>query len=349
MATDLDFSALHARIVDLQDQDGRIRWVDEGLWDPWNHTEAALGLLVMGDLNNARRAFDHLIETQRDDGSWRADMGAAAPMDTANERLDPTGCPTIVDTNFTAYPAMGVWALVQASGAASDLERYGPMAAHALDFVLNQQKRSGAFAWRLAETNETVEHIDALKAGSAAISMSLGAGAELARARGKTAARLIVARARAREALRSGDAEVFADKSRFAMDWYYPALSGALPIPAARAALAARWAEFVHPVWGCRCVNDEPWATAAETAELALACLRVGAIRAGERLLTAIARMAETDGVPAMGRQFALNVDWPLERPSWTAGAVLLAADAARGGPIGALYLEQVATLTQPA
>ena len=34
------------------------------------------------------------------------------------------------------------------------------------------------------------------------------------------------------------------------------------------ARLAARWNDFVMDGFGCRCVEDEPWVTVAETAEL---------------------------------------------------------------------------------
>src|SRR5262249_52442956 len=65
--------------------------------------------------------------------------------------------------------------------------------------------------------------------------------------------------------------EVFEPKRRWAMDWYYPVLTGAVTGPAATTRLAARWDEFVMDGLGVRCVTEEPWVTAAETAECALA------------------------------------------------------------------------------
>ena len=64
--------------------------------------------------------------------------------------------------------------------------------------------------------------------------------------------------------------EAFADKSDFAMDWYYPVLAGALRGAAAAARLAEGWDVFVVPGLGVRCVSDQPWVTVAETCELVM-------------------------------------------------------------------------------
>ncbi|MGD2134282.1 MAG: hypothetical protein PVI23_15945, partial [Maricaulaceae bacterium] len=67
-----DRAALRDRILALQEPTGRIRWIEGGLWDPWNHAESAIGLAVAGAVAPAERALDHLAETQASDGSWRA-------------------------------------------------------------------------------------------------------------------------------------------------------------------------------------------------------------------------------------------------------------------------------------
>ena len=65
--------------------------------------------------------------------------------------------------------------------------------------------------------------------------------------------------------------EAFADKSRFAMDWYYPVLGGAVRGEDAARRVTSGWDTFVVPGLGVRCVSDEPWVTAAETCELVIA------------------------------------------------------------------------------
>ncbi len=54
------------------------------------------------------------------------------------------------------------------------------------------------------------------------------------------------------------------------MDWYYPVLTGAVGREGRRH-LAGRWDEFVAERPGLRCVADNFWVTAAETAECAMA------------------------------------------------------------------------------
>ena len=54
----------------------------------------------------------------------------------------------------------------------------------------------------------------------------------------------------------AGDApDAFAPKHRWAMDWYYPVLVGALDEVTAQRRLAEGWARFVLPE-GVRCVAD---------------------------------------------------------------------------------------------
>ena len=60
------------------------------------------------------------------------------------------------------------------------------------------------------------------------------------------------------------------------MDWYYPVLTGALTGEAAKARLAEGWDTFAMEGKGIRCVSDEPWVTASETAECALAYAAIG-------------------------------------------------------------------------
>src|SRR5262249_61078029 len=57
--------------------------------------------------------------------------------------------------------------------------------------------------------------------------------------------------------------DVFLDKARWAMDWYYPILGGVLRGHAAHARVAAGWDTFVVEGRGARCVSDRPLVTSA--------------------------------------------------------------------------------------
>ena len=112
------------------------------------------------------------------------------------------------------------------------------------------------------------------------------------------------------------------------MDWFYPVLTGVVRGEAAAARLNARWHEFVESDLGCRCVADEPWVTVAETCELIMACTGIGHKTPAMDLFTKLQRFQVEDGSWWTGYAFKDDVHWPDERPTWTAAAVLLAADA---------------------
>ena len=113
------------------------------------------------------------------------------------------------------------------------------------------------------------------------------------------------------------------------MDWYYPVLCGALEGAQARAHLAAGAPKFLLGDSGVRCVADQPWVTAAETCECALANLRVGNETAARRLFAATSALRTQDGAYYTGWVVPQAATFPHnETSTYTAAAVLLAADA---------------------
>jgi hypothetical protein len=92
--------------------------------------------------------------------------------------------------------------------------------------------------------------------------------------------------------------------------------------------LAARWDDFVIDGFGCRCVVDEPWVTVAETAELIMALVAHGQHEKAAEMLGWLAQFRDENGAYWMGMQVEQKAFWPVERPAWTAGAVILAHDA---------------------
>jgi hypothetical protein len=77
-----------------------------------------------------------------------------------------------------------------------------------------------------------------------------------------------------------------------------------------------------------RCVDDEPWVTGAESAECVIALDTVGMADRAVALFADIQHLRTPDGAYWTGWQFATNVNWPAEHSTWTAAAVVLAADA---------------------
>lgn len=91
---------------------------------------------------------------------------------------------------------------------------------------------------------------------------------------------------------------------------------------------------------GVRCVSDQPWVTAAETAECALALDAAGLPELGATLLGWLADMRHEDGSYWTGRVHPQRVNFPGgERSSYTAAAVILAAHAlSRRGRTSGLF-----------
>jgi hypothetical protein len=116
------------------------------------------------------------------------------------------------------------------------------------------------------------------------------------------------------------------------MDWYYPVLGGAVRGPAAERMLARGWDTFVVPGLGVRCVSDEPWVTGAETCELAIALDALGRRDEALELFEQMQFLRAEDGSYWTGWQFANNKHFPNEQSTWTAAAVVLAADVLAAG-----------------
>jgi hypothetical protein len=116
-------------------------------------------------------------------------------------------------------------------------------------------------------------------------------------------------------------------KSRYSMDWYYPVLSGAFNKKRSISTIKERWNEFVIDELGCKCVTEEPWVTAAESSELVLALVRTGLKKEAEKILQDTFNLIDDDGLLWTGFVYKDKKFWPIEKPSWTAGAAILAGN----------------------
>ena len=316
-------------IASVQTPDGAIPWFPDGVLDPWDHVEAAMGLAVAGHLGEAEAAYRWLARMQLADGSWFAGYRDGLVTDG-----------TRAETNFVAYAATGVWHHYLISGDRRFLARYWDMVSRAMDFVLSLQAPTGEIYWAL--DTRTGINKDALITGCSSIYKSLECAAGIASTLGEDPTRYLIARDALGDALRTRPDRfdrTWESKARFSMDWFYPVLTGVVQGAAAKVRLDSRWQTFVEPGLGCRCVAEQPWVTIAETCELVLACLAAGHRQHARDLFTDLARYQANDGSWWTGYVFEDDVLWPDERPTWTAGAVLLAADALNGlTPAGTLF-----------
>ena len=311
-----------AAIAAAQQPCGALPWPD-GHTDPWDHVECAMALVVGGHLHAARSAYAWLRATQAADGSWATSWDGLRVLDST------------VDTNQCAYVAVGLWQWWLVTGQRDLVELMWPVVRRALDLVLDLQAPGGQVSWSRDPHGQVTP--DALLTGSSSTYHALRCGIALAELVGEPQPEWELAAGRLQHAV-AHHPEVFLDKSRFSMDWYYPVLGGAVRGEAGRALLESRREEFVVPGVGVRCVADRPWVTGAETAELVLALVALGDLAAGEQLLAQVQHLRHADGSYWTGLVFDEGVRWPVERSSWTAAAMVLASDALAGGTTRALF-----------
>ena len=124
---------------------------------------------------------------------------------------------------------------------------------------------------------------------------------------------------------------VFELKDRWAMDWYYPVLGGAVGGEVAARRIEERWDDFVIEGRGVRCVSDRPWVTAAETCELVLALDALGDAVRARRLFADVQWLRLPDGAYWTGAVLPERTPYPGDQSTYTAAAVVLAADALHG------------------
>jgi hypothetical protein len=335
-----DVMATARSIVSLQRPDGMIEWFPGGHCDPWNHVEAAMALTAVGMDDEADHAYQWLIDTQLPDGSWFNYYLATGIEDPR------------LDTNVCAYLATGAWHRYVSTEDLAGLEHLWPALSAGIDFVLRWQRPDGAIHWSVDSSGFLEEY--ALLTGSSSIYHSLRCAIACAERLGHERPDWELAAGRLAHAL-AHTPDAFAPKVEFAMDWYYPILSGAVAGEAARRRIDGSWDVFVMDGIGVRCVSTGEWVTAAETAECVLALDALGMDQAAMRLFTWIQRFRNDDGSYWTGIVFPQEVTYPpLERSSYTAGAIILAADAlTRTTPASGIFrgegLPSHLDLTEPA
>jgi len=307
-------------IAGQQLHSGLIPWFNGHHGDPWDHVEAAMALTVCGLDDEARLAFEWSAQHQSPDGSW--------PMEIAGSDVPNNA----IDTNQCAYLAVGVWHRWLITGDRAQVDAMWPVVRAAIDLAVGLQMPFGGIAWSRHETGEVEQ--SALLTGSSCTVMSLRCALALAELVDDPQPDWELSAARLAHAV-AVHPDAFADKSRYAMDWYYPVLGGAVPGPAGRDHLNRRWEEFVVPGRGARCVSDQPWVTVAETCELVLTLDAVGDSLMARDLFDSVQHLRDRDGGFWTGYVWPDEAIWPEERSTWTSAAVVLAADALACSSLG--------------
>jgi len=322
-----DVAATVGAIAGVQLGSGNIPWTPGGHTDPWNLVEAAMALDVGGRHDAARAAYDWLASKQRAEGSWHAYY-------LGEDVEDHT-----LDTNVTCYVATGAWHHYLSTEDLPYLRRQWPMIEGAIDYALDFQRETGEISWRGDDPDD-----GALLTGSSSIHLSLKCAIAVAEQLGHERPDWELSLGALATAI-AHRPDVFLEKHRWAMDWYYPILGGVLRGHPAQARVVHGSERFLVEGRGVRCVSDRPWITAAETCELVMALDAIGNDAQARTIFEWVQFLRDESGGYWTGanfedEEFHLEGErYPVEQPTWNSAAVVLAAEALSGeGPRAGLF-----------
>ena len=302
-------------IKDCQLKSGAIVSNADGSLDPWDHCEAIMGLSTMNQFDSALKAFDWLKETQNEDGSWYAKYDDQSVIEFHKP------------THFSSYITVAAFHYFLITDDKDFLRSLWRVIEKATDFTLNHQIDDGSIYWAVDDKNNIDK--DSLITGSSSILKSLECGIAISKILNQKN-NWNDAYFKLKECIRNSPSsfDKKKDRSNFSMDSYYPILCGALDDKdLIDSAISKTLKDFYVDGIGIKCVKNEPWVTVAETSEFIIALVKNDKEELAKKLFTEILNISDLDNVPYMGWQYKENIFWPDEKPSWTAAAVILAAD----------------------
>ncbi len=301
-------------ISKVQLPSGQIPWSPGGKTDPWDHVESAMGLTIGGRYDLARRAFQWLAGHQLDDGSWYCSY--------RNEQVEDR----TRDANMSAYIAVGLYHYYLVTNDLEFIVKMWPTVHRAIQFVVSMQAAGGEIYWAVSPGGKKDRM--ALLTGSSSILMSMKCALALAALLNQSLPGWLSAAKKLSKTIATRPHRFNMTKARFAMDWFYPVLCGAVKGEAAQRRIAKGWKKFVIMNLGVKCVSDHPWVTIAESAELVLALVAMGNRLLAHIIYDWICAHRFSDGTFWCGFTFPDMKRWPEEKITWTNAVVMLAADA---------------------
>ena len=284
--------------------------------DPWDHIEAIMGLNFLNDKESSDLAFKWLKNNQNKDGSWYAKYFNNDPIELNKP------------THFGPYISVAALHYYKIFSDKDKLLELWETIDSAIDFSLNLQDSNGTIPWSVDKNNQ-IEN-DFLLTGASSILKSLECAIAISKIldldsnKKWTKAYELLAYAVKNP---KGLFDKTIDRSRFSMDWYYPIISGVLSDSEKDKYIKKIYKDFYIEGIGVKCVVEEPWVTVAETSEFIVSLVISNEIEEAKKLLIEVMNISDLNDIPYMGWQYEENIFWPEEKPSWTAAALILAAD----------------------
>ena len=304
-------------ITKCQNRLGAIAWEPNGKVDPWDHVESIMALNLLDFKEEALKGFDWLISSQEQDGSWYSEYQGEKITNLNKE------------TNFCAYISSGALHHFLNFKELSFLEKIWPTLKKSIEFVISGQTDEGDILWAKDDNEEWMD--DSLLTGCASIFKSLNDFNKIAKTLGYEEFILKEEIKNLKDSIINKSERfdrTWESKARYSMDWYYPVLCGIYSKQDSKKIINERWDEFVVPGLGCKCVSEEPWVTVAESCELILALNKIDEKKTALEIFENISRLIDQkDKLFWTGYVYKDDKFWPIEKPSWTAAAVVLAAN----------------------
>ena len=261
-------------------------------------------------------AYKWSRDMQNAEGSWYFSYKADIPEDTTR------------DTNFASYVATGMWINYKATGNTDFLREMWPTIEKGVEFALSLQQPTGEILYGLSPEGNTWP--GAILTSNCCIWKSIRNGINIAQELGIEKSKWESASARLLTAIKERP-DLFdkmgENKRRYAMNWFYPLLTGIIDGQEAKDLIEMEWSDFIIEGWGCRVAADEDVTAVAETSELMIALALIGEYEKGNQLLEWTLKLRDDKPGFCRGIRLPEQEPWPPddERATWTSAALVMA------------------------
>jgi hypothetical protein len=305
-------------IVSVQERGGAVPELEGGIVEPWTHVECAMAIDAGNFHDEAEKAYEWLANVQLADGSWYANYRNGLPKEMYKV------------SHAISYIAVGIWHHYLVNNDFRFVDRMWPCVRSAIDYILAMRGPNGEIYW--ARDADGALYPSAQITSCSSSYLSIRCALKIAELMGEERRDW----REANEVLRSAIlkmplpyvAKFEGDSlSAFAMDWYYPALCSVINGQEAISRIYDSWDKFIVHGKGSVCNLEKQWVTAAETSELAISLAVHGEYRQAATVYNWIHHLRDEDGAYWYGMAYPENEIWPMQKPTWTAAAVVLAAD----------------------
>ena len=302
-------------IIDCQLPSGAIPWYRGGITDPWDHLEGAIALDLCGRYQEAIAAYTWSRDMQNSDGSWYSGYRDDKPQERVR------------DANFAAYIATGIWFHYLATDDTDFLREMWPTVEKGINFALSLQQPTGAISWALSEKGNPWP--GAILTSSCCIWHSVRNGINISRTLGIERPDWISAGERLFQAAQNPALfdKMGENERRYAMNWFYPVLTGIITGREAKERIEREWSDLVIDGWGCRVAADEDVTAVAETSELIIALCLIGEHEKAGKLMEWTLRLRDDKSGFCRGIKLPEQEPCPAddERATWTSAALIMA------------------------